>query len=726
MAALELADALQNPAPAAPFANFGQAQLDALQQLAAIFQTAAPVPTSPTLAKPTTTRPTASTPDRSSPRVAAPALRRPLSQRRAVPPRVNTLPPPHRYHTRLSPHTRPPIALANHVATIHTTEPLLLETPPWHGHHFANSVIDPQTGKSQEYKHLSQGPDKTLWTTSFANELGRLAQGVGTRMPSGTETVFFIKKSQVPVGRKVTYGRIVVGIRPEKKETHRTRLTVGGNLVDYPGDVSTPTADLTTTKVLLNSTISTPGARFMTGDSKNFYLNTPLDRYEYMRLSLSLLPDEIIQQYNLLAIAHDGYVYIEIRKGMYGLPQAGILASKRLTKHLATFGYYPTAQTPGLWRHKTRPISFSLVVDDFGIKYVGRQHAEHLVAALKALYPVTTDWKGELYCGLTLHWDYTARTVDLSMPGYIPAALHKFQHPEPLRPQHSPHHWDRPNYGVPTQMTPPADESTPLPPNGIQRLQQIIGTLLYYARAVDPTLLVALGTLGSAQSKGTEATAAATVHLLNYCATHPDACLRYQASNMVLYIHSDASYLSEPKARSRSGGHFFLSDRPANLAQPPSQAPTPNGPLHTSSVILRNVMASAAEAEVGALFVNAQEGTVLRTTLIELGHPQPPTPLQSDNSTATGIVNASIRQRRSKAIDMRFYWVRDRVQHGHFLVYWRPGTENLADYFTKHHPTAHHRLVRHTFLQPTTAGARALFARSEPHRSLRGCVVFSP
>jgi hypothetical protein len=447
-----------------------------------------------------------------------------------------------------------------------------------------------------------------------------------------------------------------------------------------------------------------------------------------MRLSLALLPDEIVSQYNLLDIAIDGYVYLEIRKGMYGLPQAGILASKRLTTHLATFGYYPTNQTPGLWRHKTRPVTFSLVVDDFGVKYVGRQHAEHLVAALKALYPVTTDWNGQLYCGLTLKWDYAARTVDLSMPGYIPAALHKFQHPTPLRPQNSPHHWDRPNYGVPTQLTRPADESKPLPPNGIQRLQQIIGTLLFYGRAVDPTLLVALGTLGSAQAKGTEATAAATVHLLNYCATNPDACIRYKASDMVLYIHSDASYLSEPKARSRSGGHFFLSDRPTDLSQPPITAPTPNGPLHTSSVILRNVMASAAEAEIGALFVNAQDGTVLRTTLIELGHPQPPTPLQSDNSTATGIVNASIRQRRSKAIDMRFYWVRDRVNQGHFLVYWRPGTENLADYFTKHHPTAHHRLVRNTFLHPTKVGARALFARSNnvPHRSLRGCVVISP
>jgi hypothetical protein len=245
---------------------------------------------------------------------------------------------------------------------------------------------------------------------------------------------FSSEKPQVPQDRKVTYSRIVVDIRPEKKETHRTRLIVGGNLIEYPGDVSTPTADLTTTKVLLNSTLSTSGARFMTTDIKKIDLITPLDRFEYMRLSLALLPDEIVSQYNLLDIAIDGYVYLEICKGMYGLPQAGILASKRLTKHLATFGYYPTDQTPGLWRHKTHPIAFSLVVDDFGVKYVGRQNAEHLVAALKALYPVTTDWNGQLYCGLALQWDYATRTVDYSMPGYITAALHKFQHPTPLRP----------------------------------------------------------------------------------------------------------------------------------------------------------------------------------------------------------------------------------------------------------------------------------------------------
>ena len=105
-----------------------------------------------------------------------------------------------------------------------------------------------------------------------------------------------------------------------KKEVERTRLTVGGNLIDYPGNLRTETADLITVKLLLNSTISTPGARFICLDVKNFYLNTPMDRYEYMRLPIELIPEEIIIKYNLQAIAHNGWIYCEIRKGMYGLP----------------------------------------------------------------------------------------------------------------------------------------------------------------------------------------------------------------------------------------------------------------------------------------------------------------------------------------------------------------------------------------------------------------------
>jgi hypothetical protein len=127
----------------------------------------------------------------------------------------------------------------------------------------------------------------------------------------------------------------VVANRPNKDNSRRVRFTVGGNQVDYPGEVSTQTADITTTKILLNSIISMPGACFCAFDIKDFYLNTPMERYEYMRIPLHQIPPAIYKQYNLEEVAHNGFVQVKIRKGMYGLSQAGILASQKLQPYLA-------------------------------------------------------------------------------------------------------------------------------------------------------------------------------------------------------------------------------------------------------------------------------------------------------------------------------------------------------------------------------------------------------
>ena len=124
-----------------------------------------------------------------------------------------------------------------------------------------------------------------------------------------------------------------------------------------------------------------------------------------MSIPVWAIPDCIMTQYNLLPLVHNGFVLVEIRKGMYGLPQDGFIAYERLVRHLTTYGYYPCCHTHGLWRHRTRPILFSLVIDDFGIKTVGRAHAEHLLSALRDVYRVTANWSGTRYLGLTLEWD---------------------------------------------------------------------------------------------------------------------------------------------------------------------------------------------------------------------------------------------------------------------------------------------------------------------------------
>eukprot|EP00957_Ditylum_brightwellii_P186361 14189645-Ditylum_brightwellii.AAC.1 len=149
--------------------------------------------------------------------------------------------------------------------------------------------------------------------------------------------------------------------------------------------------------------------------------------------------------------------------------------------------------------------------------------------------------------------------------------------------------------------------------------------------------------MAAVQTQGTQNTADAIEHLLDYCASHLDAVIRYRPSDMILRVHSDAFYLSEPKVRSRAGSYFYLGNiQPHHM----------NGPILVLSQVLRNIMASAAEAELGALFKNTKEAESLHAMLTELGHQQPATPIQVDNSTAHRFVNSNIHQRKSKAIDM--------------------------------------------------------------------------
>ena len=137
---------------------------------------------------------------------------------------------------------------------------------------------------------------------------------------------------------------------------------------------------------------------------------------------------------------------------MYKLPQAGLLAQELLKERLAEHGYYQSKIIPGLWKHETRPIVFTLVVDDFGVKYVNKEDAEHLMSVLKQEYEVTEDWKGERYIGMHLRLDYTGRKVQLAMPGYVEKALGKFLHEHPRRRQYSPFPCAQKKYGKEAQM----------------------------------------------------------------------------------------------------------------------------------------------------------------------------------------------------------------------------------------------------------------------------------
>ncbi len=209
-----------------------------------------------------------------------------------------------------------------------------------------------------------------------------------------TNTIFFISKDKVPKDRvkEVTYGSFRCDLKPNKTETHCTRLTAGRDRVNYLGNTGTSTADMTLFKILLNSIISTKGARCVMVDIEDFYLCMPMKRFEYMRLKISDIPEEITREYRLQVLAtSDGYAYCEIQKGVYSLPQAGIIAQELLEERLAKYGYHQSKIIPGFWSHKTRPICFTLVVDDFAIKYINEADATHLIEALKREYTITVD-----------------------------------------------------------------------------------------------------------------------------------------------------------------------------------------------------------------------------------------------------------------------------------------------------------------------------------------------
>ncbi len=225
------------------------------------------------------------------------------------------------------------------------------------------------------------------------------------------------------------------------------------------------------------------------------------------------------------------------------------------------------------------------------------------------------------------------------------------------------------------------------------QIQKVTGKSLWFSRGVDGTILTPLSAIAAKQSKPTVNTTKLSQQVMDYLATQEPAVLTYRKSDMVLAVHSDASCLNEEEARSRADGHHFLSE----------DVPLPrnNGAIHNVTEIIKGVMSSAAEAELGAMYINARKAVEKQIILEEIGHKQPATPVQVDNFTTEGIINKRVQPKCTKAMDICFHWLRDHsISQKQFQFYWCPGPMNYANYWTKHHPAAHHRNMRPVFLTP--------------------------
>ena len=245
-------------------------------------------------------------------------------------------------------------------------------------------------------------------------------------------------------------------------------------------------------KFFINSTISTNGAKFATADLSNFYLMTPLKQPGYGRVKLTDIPDEIIEEYKLREKAtSDGWVYMKVVRGMYGLPQSGSNSHDELEERLNKQGYFKILLVPALWKHNTRRTQFVLIVDDFGIKYFTKSDLDHLIDILKQHYDVAVDTEAKEIVKIELDWDYMNKKVHFvneTLPRQVTQAIRQRGSQE------------TPTLPVPTcgktygakqqQQFAEYDKSAPAVDEEKKHIQKVTGKFLWYGRGVDGTILI--------------------------------------------------------------------------------------------------------------------------------------------------------------------------------------------------------------------------------------------
>ena len=541
-------------------------------------------------------------------------------------------------------------------------------------------------------------PERAIWYAASDKELVRNIEERRIYHP--------IFEHQKPSDRLASYCSMVAKKKfPDVNDTSifdaRVRSTYGGNRSDYEGERSANTSSMTDVKLLLNKTISTPGRKFVSADITDFYLiDNPLERPEYMRLQLADVSPWALNHFQFEKYILPGAtsVLLQVDFGIYGLPQSGLLAQKKLKAHLADHGYVESVHTPCHFKHATDLIEFVLIVDDIGISTHGDGPAERLFDVLRKRYPLKVDMTGSKFLGFKLEFNYSdilhERYCKLSMPGYVTAALKRFDIVL-THPVHAAEAVQPISYGSSEAQRITVDNSDPLDAAGLQRLQQITGTILYYARAVDAMLLTSIGRVGSRVSHPTKNALLQAEQVLKHMGTYPDATIVYYASDMLLEIFGDASYNSERNARSRGGGFFHCAryNDPAFI----------NGPILCVSTLIPTVVSSAAEAEYATLFINGRLAIPLRQTLDDMNCIQGRTRMITDNETAEKIVNGTCELKRAKSMDMRYHWLRQRcVEFKEFDIVWDAGrsiTQSIADFLTKPHPAKHTAAMRRYFVQ---------------------------
>jgi hypothetical protein len=556
------------------------------------------------------------------------------------------------------------------------------------------------------YEQSIRGPDLLTWQTSMDTEMRRLI--------TKTNSMTYLPSGIVPHGAKVATANPITKRKLDPLDhsittEFRTRLTWGREPISDAHPTSSSTIDTTAVKLFLNSVVSDHTSIVSTIDITDFYLNSKLDKPAYLWVPIRYLPQQTRDWLQVSHLPNTAKLLFEVYNAIYGMDDAGRVSQQDLLKHLLPYGFYMCRHTPGLFRHRSRKsFVFATWVDDFLIKSnPNTTDLSYFTDALSKKYPIKFTESATSYLGyriqLRRHSDPSLDTLTIDMPDYVTQSLIDLNFTATSKPN-SPILYEAPVFGASTQFE-PTDDSPPATDAEQSYLRRAVGMFRYYAQAIDSTILLTLSRLASSQAHPTKNTMLLLNRLLNYIAQYPNATIVYRPSNMQLHLHSDESYLSEPLSRSRSAGFSTCGAIIFNGINKPSSI---NGPIRTTSSIIPTVVGSAMEASYAALYMNAQDATVDRQTLADLGHPQCSTLITYDNSTAGNLANRTAKVKRSKAVAMRYHWIQDRIEDGHFKIQWAPGALNLADYPSKAHPIHHFCSHRRYFITLPTNHAPSI------------------
>ena len=536
-------------------------------------------------------------------------------------------------------------------------------------------------GKPLTLRSAVAGPHSSIWSANSGTEICKL-------LDTGTFRPQYLTDLPRNVKAHSTYYNPQVREKPKPGEPpdgiqRRVRGAVGGDRLTPTGPTTANVAEIDVIKGLLNAVVSEQNCLFFTADITDFYLGTDLYDPVWVPVPLRFIPASVLDARDLRKYAAGDKIWFKVEKTIYGLKNAGILSKQKLDAHLALHGYLESSLVPCLYRHDSNGTIFTLVVDDFAIKCSTAAAKEHLQATLTAGgYGMKYDDTGSKYVGLTIDLDRAARTITLSMPGYVDKMFARLPH-RLIKECDSPMIYTPPSYGTKgPQQAPAIDTAPPLSLSEVTEVQSIIGAGLYYSRMVDLPTLPAVCDLSSAQAGATQSILPKIDRYLGYLKRNPDTKIVIHASDMQYKAYTDASHLSVPGARSRAGVYGFFGWY--------TQKTRLNGATCALSKVIPVVTTSAAESEYAGLFLGGQQAAWMRLIASELGYPQGATPLLCDNSTAVGISTRTTKTSKMKSIDMRFHWIRDRVGQGQFTVQWIPGGSNVADFFTKALPVHEH------------------------------------